>query len=223
MTETSGVSHCLSTDGLFAARMRQLQSQLLAKGRRTTRRCSRHQSTRPTSCRASSDATRTCPSAQAVRRHHPPSHRAPACPRASERHRERRERKSHEREVSSNTGRPAAETSAAAADPGQFRGARYDARKPDSWWPWQTCVWAAFGRCIENVMAIRGRRWGRRCSKHRSTHPTASHTSLDAARTRPSTDPVGRSRPVPWRASPLPPSRPPPSPHIERKRPVAGL
>ena len=80
--------------------MRQLQSQLLAKGRRTTRRCSRHRSAHPTSCRASSDATRTCPSAQAVRRRHPPSHRA------SERHRERRERKSHEREVSSNMGRP---------------------------------------------------------------------------------------------------------------------
>jgi hypothetical protein len=34
-----------------------------AKGRMTTRRCSRHQSTRATSCRASSGATRTCPSA----------------------------------------------------------------------------------------------------------------------------------------------------------------
>lgn len=60
--------------------------------------------------------------------------------------------------------------------------------------------------CVRALHGTRGRRWGRRCSKHRSTHPTASHTPPDADRTRPSTDPVGRSRPVPWRASPLPPS-----------------
>ena len=68
---------------------------------------------------------------------------------------------------------------------------------------------------VRSGRQTRGRRWrrgpSRRCPRHRSSRPTASHTSPDADRTRPSTDPVGRPRPVPWRAFPSPPSQPPPS------------
>ena len=148
MTDTSGVSHCLSGNGLFAVATRLLQSQLPAK----------RSVARATSLRRSRSVQLVQKLGAGLR----------DVLRASVMLPERSDKQQQQNQ------------------------------QPES------VSWI----CSE---AIRGRRWGRRCSKHRSTRPTASHTSLDAARTRPSTDPVGRSRPVPWRASPSPPSRPPPS------------